>query len=353
MKKIRMGVIGVGSISGVHIKGIKNSPDAELAAICDIDEGMLKNKGDKHGVPKNHRFKSHLDLLKCPDVDAVSICTPNVFHFPIAADAVRYNKPFALEKPVTMVYEEAVKLQEMAAEKAIPNIVCFSYRFKSAVRFARDLIRTGQLGEIVHFYGKYVSGKGMNQPLVWRYQKNMTGYGVLGDRGSHLIDLARFLVGDMTKLSSHAGTIIHKRKLTTGDGYGESAVDDYCDILGELEGGASAVLSVSRFVFARDNYQRIEISGSKGGLIYMLDDGDEGISEGIKVCIGEVYEKSGSYKQIRVPKQYDSDQMQSFFDLINGRGSELTPTIADGVINQRVLDAAAESFENEKWVHLK
>ena len=351
MSKIKMGVIGVGNISGVHINGINRSPDAELVAICDIDEGTLKIKGDKFKVPEDHRFKNHIDLLNCSDVDAVSICTPNNCHYPIAADAIRYNKPFALEKPVTMVYEEARRLRDMAAEKGLPHMVCFSYRFKAAARFARALVQQGFLGDIHHVYGRYLYGSAVtdDKPLVWRFRKETSGYGSLGDLGSHLVDLTRFIAGDFTKLTAGAGIFIGKRKLPGSDEIGAVDVDDYCDMIGTLDRGAAASLSVSRFAYARNNFQCIEVYGNKGGLIYTLKKG----VDSLKICAGEAYSCSEDYHEIAIPKQYQTDQMQSFFDVINGKGDGLAANMNDGAVNQLVLDSIADAFENEKWVHLK
>ena len=355
MKKIRMGVIGLGGISNVHISGIRESQDAELVAVCDIDPEVLARKGELHGIPESHRFVDYRELLACPDVDAVSIGTPNSLHYCMAMDAVRYGKPFALEKPVTLNKEEASRLRDAVREAGLPNMTCFSYRFKSSARHARYLIEQGLLGEINHIYGQYIQSWGNMKeiPLVWRYRKDCSGSGALGDLGSHILDLARFVVGkEIRKVCAHAQTIVKERKIPGSEEYGKVDVDDYCHFLAELKDGGSAVFEISRFGYGKDNFQRLEVYGNKGGLIYHLDeDGQD--SDTLSICIGEAYARARNYQKVHSHAYlYKANQMQSFFDILRGRGDGLAATIEDGYVNQKVLDAIIESFEKNKWVEI-
>jgi predicted dehydrogenase len=345
-----MGVIGVGGISGKHISGIIGSPDAELVAICDINPDTLKRKGDACGIPDEYRFLNHLELLKCPEVDAVSICTPNNAHYPIAKDAIRFKKPFALEKPVTMTYGEAKQLRQTAEADGIPNMVCFSYRFIPAARYARALIRQGHLGKIYHIYASYLQGWGINEqcPLVWRFKRDITGTGALGDLGSHMIDLVRFLCGDITGVFGYGQTFVDKRPLPgETDKFGTVDVDDCCHFIAQMSGGVAAGFNISRYAYGRGNYQRVEVYGSKGGLVYHLEHSDS-----LEVCIGDVYGGAADYHEIKIPQSFKADQMQSFFDVINGKGDGLTADISDGCANQLVLDSIEKSMKENKWINI-
>ena len=351
MKKIRMGIIGTGGISAVHMWGTKNSPDAELVAFCDINEKTLKAKADQFEIPEKYRFNNHIDLLECPDIDAVSISTPNNCHYQIAMDAVRHGKPFCLEKPVTITYEEAKTLNWAARDAGVPNMVCFSYRFKAAARFMKSIIESGQLGKIYHIYGQYLQSYMLNPsvPLVWRLRKEIAGSGVHGDLGCHLMDLVRFMTSkEYVKICAHADTFIKQRKMLDSDEYGEVDVDDFCHILIGMEDGISGTLCTSRYAYARGNYQRIEIYGDKGTLEYNLEDEDS-----IEVCMGEAYREAKTFVKLPVPQRFKVDQMQSFFDIINGKGDGLAATMADGEINQLAVCGVIESFEKEKWIYLE
>lgn len=187
-KVIRIGSVGLGGIwTGVHEPGIRRSPDLELVAICDIDEEKLKAAGEKYGIDEAHRFVDYHDLINCPDVDAVDICTSNDAHFEIGMAAVEAGKPYDIEKPITMTAEEADILANATKEKGIKNMVCFSYRFKAAARYARDLIAQGKIGKVYHVDMQYFQAWGLPRvdcPLAWRFIKNRTGAGALGDLGA-------------------------------------------------------------------------------------------------------------------------------------------------------------------------
>ena len=225
-KVIRVGSVGVGAIwGGVHEPGIAKSPDLTLVAICDIDEKKLEAVGEKYGIPPQYRFTDYRDLVNCDIVDAVDICTSNDAHFKVAMAAVEAGKPFNLEKPITLTAEEADILAKAAQEKNVKNMVCFSYRFKAAARYAKDLIAQGKIGRVYHVNMQYFQAWGLpraNCPLVWRYVKSRTGTGALGDLGSHALDLVRFVTNkEYTRVVGHTGTYVHERPLLDGKGVGK------------------------------------------------------------------------------------------------------------------------------------
>jgi len=123
MKKIRLGVVGVGGISGLHIGGTLNSKDAELVAICDNDPGTLAYKGDLYGIPENRRFSDYSKLIACPDVDAVSNCTPNNVHLEVLLAALKAKKPLITEKPMTLDEKEAEKALAAAKKAGATEVI--------------------------------------------------------------------------------------------------------------------------------------------------------------------------------------------------------------------------------------
>jgi predicted dehydrogenase len=354
MERIRMGVIGAGGISHTHINGIIASPDAELTAICDVNEAVLNERADRYGVQKSNRFTDHMDLLNCPGIDAVSICTSNNTHYDITKNAILKGLPFLLEKPVTLDYKESVELEKLAKEHNVPNMIGFSYRFMPAARYARWLVREGHLGKILHVYGQYLQSWAISDKveLLWRFRKELSGSGTLGDLGSHLVDLTRFIVGEFEKVCGHSGTYVTKRKIVGSEEYGDVDVDDYCHFLAGLEGGTGAMFSVTRDAYGRGNYQHFEVYGTKGSLVYKLD--EQGRNEDtLEICLGDVYADNRQFTRVNVPKRFKSNQMQSFFDIINGKSDNMPATIQDGRVNQLILDSIIKSFENEKWVNIK
>ncbi|WP_223829601.1 Gfo/Idh/MocA family protein [Paenibacillus arenilitoris] len=343
MKKLKIGVIGLGGIANFHIEGILASADAEVWSLCDCNEEALLAKGEQLGVPASRRYANHADMLNDPELDAVTIGTPNSNHFAIACDAIRLSKPFALEKPIAMNEEEAAVLKRELEANPVPHMVCFSYRYKPAVRYAKKLIEDGGLGTINHVYSQYLQSWGIDAdiPLVWRFRKALSGSGALGDLGSHILDLTRLLVGDTVRVFADAGTIVKERGLIGAEGKGEVDVDDFCHVLSRLASGASSSMSISRFAYGRGNYQQLEIYGTKGALVYNLEEEDA-----IHVKLGE----DRTFRRVDIPEAYRAGQMQSFFNLLNGRGDGLDATIEDGYVNQLTIDRIIQSFTEERWV---
>lgn len=352
-KVFRVGSVGIGGISrGVHLPGIHKSPDLELVAVCDLKPERMEYARNTYGIREDHCFADYHDLIACPDVDVIDISTSNNAHFEVAKAAIEAGKPFCLEKPVTLTAEEADILAKAAQEKGIPNMVCFSYRFKAAARYAKELVEKGMLGDIYHVYVQYLQGGGgpsYDLPRSWRYQKKLTGTGALGDLGCHALDLVSFVTGkNYRKAVGHTDTYVTQRRLEEGEGYGPVDVDDFCHYLMEMDGKTSANFSVTRFAYGRGNYQRMEIYGSKGGLVYSLDV-TPGVDE-LEVCFGYPYDRSGIYTKLPIPQRFQCDQMQSFADILNGCSDGMAATIQDGCRIQHALDVIIRSAEEEKWL---
>ena len=138
------------------------------------------------------------------------------------------------------------------------------------------------------------------------------------------------------------------QKIEEGEGYGPVDVDDFCHYLMEMDGKTSANFSVTRFAYGRGNYQRMEIYGSKGGLVYSLDV-TPGVDE-LEVCFGYPYDRSGIYTKLPIPQRFQCDQMQSFADILNGCSDGMAATIQDGCRIQHALDVIIRSAEEEKWL---
>src|SRR5256885_4820863 len=135
----------------------------------------------------------------------------------------------------------------------------FNYRFVPAVRLARELIEAGELGEINHFRGRYLQEWGATSDDAWRFRAEDAGSGALGDLGAHVIDLARYLVGEISAVSAATRTFMPGRE-----------VDDAFQAVGEFDGGAIGTFEATRLAPGRKNALSWEINGSKGSLAFDL-----------------------------------------------------------------------------------
>lgn len=285
----------------------------------------------------------------------MDICTSNDAHFEIAMAAIEAGKPYDLEKPITMTAAQAKQLAQATRVKALPNMVCFSYRFKAAARYARELIASGKIGRVYHVDMQYFQAWGLprfNTPRVWRFVKSRTGSGALGDLGCHALDLVRFVTGkEYTRLVGHVGTYVHERQNLDGTGMGPVDVDDFCNYMADMEDAISVSFQITRFGYGRGNYQRMEIYGSEGAIVYSLD-AQPGEEDVIEVCTGDVYAEGRVFSRLPIPDRCRSDQMQSFADILLKKGDGLAATVEDGLKNQQAVDAVLASAEQGKWLVL-
>ncbi len=351
MNDIRVGLIGCGGISAKHLSELSKASGCVIYALCDINPEKLRAAGEKYNVPEERRFSDYHDLIALPEVDAVDICTPNVWHVPMAEAAVEAGKPFCCEKPLGVSYEETVRLKEKADKAGVKSMVCFSYRFMPAVRYAKHLVDEGKIGNVISFYAQYFKSSAFmkDRRLDWRFVGKDARYGVSGDLGVHILDLASFLSGDVTSLVADMGIAVKERKRLDSEEYAPVDTDDYCHFLAKFDGGASATFSITRAAFGNVNQIRVEVYGSEGAFRFDLNRNDRleyytgGIKEGNAINIME---------KVDVPEEFKTSQMQCFIDLLHGNPDRYIPTLEDGVRLQKVLDAIMESDEKKCWVNV-
>lgn len=356
MARIRVGSVGLGGISrGVHLPGIAASPDLELVALCDISEEALRSAREAYGIAPERCFADYRDLVACNDVDVVDISTPNDVHFDVAMAAAQAGKPFCIEKPLTLTAQQADALADAVERYGVKTMVCFSYRYKAAARYARDLVRNGTLGKIYHVDMEYSQAWGLpsfNTPRVWRFHKAETGSGALGDLGSHALDLVRFVTGEeYERVVGHAETFVKERKALCGDGMAPVDVDDFSNMLAQMSSGIAASFRITRFAYGRGNYQRMVVYGEKGSLVYLLD--ENGAPEDtLDVCLDPLGAENHMFVRVPIPQRYRVDQMQSFADILLNKADDLSATVADGRANMHAVDAALASVEKGEWVDI-
>jgi len=347
MKEFRIGLIGCGGISGNHLPQIEKAEGGVIHALCDIHPGRLKAAGDRYGVPKERRFTDWRDLIALETVDAVDICTPNNLHVPMAMAAVDAGKPFCVEKPLGVNYAETAELLRRAEEKNILSMICFSYRFMPAVRYARHLADEGFLGNIVNIYAQYLKSSAYmpGRRLDWRFDKDIARYGVSGDLGVHILDLTTFLAGDVTGVFAQLGTAVPFRKREDSEEIAPVTTDDWCHFLARFSGGASATFSITRAAYGNRNHIMVDIYGEKGALRFDLDNNQ-------KLYFHRPGTDENAMEELAVPEEFRAGQQQCFIDLLHGKKDPYLPTLADGVRMQKILDAIMDSAERNAWVDI-
>lgn len=350
MQKLRIGIIGLGNIAKTHISQLLKVAECEITAVCDIDEVKLKNIGDWVKVPEEYRFTDYKDLINCDKVDAVEICTPNFLHTKMALDVVASGKPVNIEKPIDINHEVALPLADAIKENPVNNMMCFSYRFRPSVRFAKHLMEQNLIGEIINVNVEYLKDSAFypGRRLEWRFVKELAGTGVLGDLGVHLVDMATFLIDDITEVCGNIGIVVKERKRLDSEEIAPVETDDYSTFMAKFKNGAYGTFNITRAAIGHANTIKYDIFGKNGVISFNLNNPDV-----INVCIGELDIECKNMRQLKVPAKYRLEQEQAFVNSCLGKRDIYHPVIEDGIRCQKILDAVLESSETKTWVEIK
>jgi predicted dehydrogenase len=271
--RIGVGMLGYAFMGKAHVNAYRTigsliwprplQPD--LVLLAGRSAGPVAEAAARYGFV-SHTTDWH-DLVTSDDVHLVDICGPNAVHSEVALEAARRGKHLLCEKPLGRDAAESLEMWRSAQQAGVRHMCAFNYRFASAVRLAREIIAAGEIGEPRQFSGRYLQEWLIDPraPRTWRLERREAGSGALGDIGSHLIDLARYLVGEIGAVS---GTL---RTFTKDRPGGVVDVDDSFVATVEFEQGAVGTLMASRVAPGRKNALQWEINGSRGSLCFDLE----------------------------------------------------------------------------------
>ncbi len=186
---------------------------------------------------------------------------PNAIHAEPCIEAARNGKHVLCEKPLGLTAEESHGMWQEAERAGVVHMCGFNYRFVPAVRLIRELLEAGELGDVVHFRARYLQSWGWEADEdTWRFDPSQAGTGALGDLGTHIIDLARYLVGEVASVSAVVRTVVPGRQ-----------VDDHFVATVEFENGVTGTLEASRLARGRINSNAFELNGTKGSAVFDVE----------------------------------------------------------------------------------
>jgi predicted dehydrogenase len=279
VREIGIGMIGYGFMGRAHVNAYRtlsyvlHPPPSlpGLVAVAGRHEQGVREAAARYGFTRHYTDWER--LVEDPGVDLLDNGGPNDLHAAPSIAAAEAGKHVICEKPMARDALEARRMLEAARRSGIKHMVAFNYRFVPAVRLAYDLVRAGDLGEIRGFRAAYLQDwlSDPAAPHTWRLDRKSAGSGALGDLGSHVIDLARFLVGEPRWVSATTRTFIGERPLPGGSGRRPVDVDDAFAATIEFDGGCLGTLEASRFAAGRKNHLKFEINGSAGSLSFDLE----------------------------------------------------------------------------------
>ena len=264
--EIGVGMLGYAFMGKAHTNGYKTLPymswppplRPRLVSIAGRDEAAVSEAARRYGFERY--VTDWHELVSDPDVQLLDNGGPNNLHAEPTIAAAEAGKHVFCEKPLGRTADESYEMWQRVAATGVQHMTAFNYRFVPAVRLARQMLEAGELGEVLHFRGRYLQEWGTTTADAWRFHEAEAGSGALGDLGAHVIDLARYLVGEIASVSATTRTFMEGRE-----------VDDAFEAVVEFEGQALGTIEATRFAAGRKNAFSWEINGTKGSLAFDLE----------------------------------------------------------------------------------
>lgn len=386
MKKLNVGLVGAGFMGKAHVVGYSNMPKffwpapavPVMKTICDIVPEIAEDAKERFGFEKC--CTDWKEIVNDPQIDVVSICTPNNAHAEIAIAALKAGKHVICEKPIASKLEDAKAMAEAAAEaekKGIISMNAYQYRRVPAIDLAKKLIDEGSVGEILNIRCTYLQSWSADpsSPLSWRFQKEIAGAGTLGDIASHVIDIAQYLAGDIEEVTGMMKTYIKERPVQEGGvdllgtvKLGADAekrpvdTDDETSYLVRFKNGAVGSIEATRNAWGRNNYITVELHGTLGSIAFNYERLNE-----LQVCFANDPDDRRGFKTIYTgPAHFHGEvtwnipgmnigygelkaiEMYEFIKAVT-TGEQPSTRFSVGYRVERVCEAMRKSSESGNW----
>lgn len=374
---IGVGIVGYGAIGKVHAHAYRSIPlfygepagSVALIGVCVTAE----QKGQAAVNEAGFQFYTtdYAELLACEDVNVVCICTPNDLHKAMLIEAMRAGKGIFCEKPVALNLSEAREIEAVMKETGQDAAIGYQFRFIPAILRAKGIIEEGRLGRPFSFRLTYLRSSYVDphRPMTWKLDAQRCGGGALVDLGPHLLDLVRYLIGEVRRVFAHTKTFICERPVSPGaQELIPVSVEDMAVLQLELTNGAAGTVEVSRVATGSINDVRLEIHGDRGALAFSLMDPNwllfyDNLANANPLggCRG--------FQRIETIQRYPSPARFPAWDFPVGmlrfyvacqyeflrrfRAAEAyNPGLHDGIAVQEIIEAAYLSAAEGRWVEL-
>jgi predicted dehydrogenase len=347
--------------------------------IVDVSDSIAAEAAQRFGFEKS--TSDWRSVVEDPEIDIIDIATPNHLHAEIAIAAAAAGKHIISEKPLARNGDEAKTMYDAVKNAGIVHMVAFNYRRTPAVALAKKYIDEGAIGDILNFRGTYLQDWSADPdgPLSWRFQKSIAGSGSLGDIGTHVVDMARFLCGEITQVNTQLKTWVKTRPLQAGGvdklgastkdstaPRGEVDVDDEVLSLLEFQNGAIGSLEATRNAHGRNNFLTFEIHGTLGSIYFNYERRDE-----LQVAFASDQADRKGFRTVYtgpahpygeglwpIPALgigYGETKIIETYDFVKAimEGGEVSPNFKDGYQINLIADAMAASSQSRSWTSVQ
>ncbi|MGG1516267.1 Gfo/Idh/MocA family oxidoreductase [Paenibacillus oryzisoli] len=343
-KTWRAGIIGLGGIGDYHMNHLSKIENVKVAAICDVDAKAVEKAGDRLQLPAGKRYTDFHAIIADPEVDVLISGVSNQFHAEILKAAIACGKPIFSEKPFTRTMEEAEELAALYASNPMPCMIGFSYRYRPCFQYVKQLVADGTLGRIRHIAAHYLQEENapmFNKPYTWRFRQAAAGSGILADIGSHMVDAARFFVGEFVQVSGLMSTFIDRRPdVRTGE-LQEVDVDDFTSFQSVLEGGVMGSFYTHKNAIGTGNQFNVTLFGDLGTVRIAVERPNE-----VHLTLRAGASHQLTETCLHLDEKTFKPMLQDFVDYLEQGGSATVPTLMDGYRNQQVLQAIIDSAKD-------
>ncbi|MCL6460181.1 MAG: Gfo/Idh/MocA family oxidoreductase [Gorillibacterium sp.] len=350
-QKIKLGLIGTGNIGGVHIREFqKLAEECEITTIMDIQTAVAEARAKEYGIAKVALTAD--ELVRSPEVDAVIVGVPNLFHAELAVQALKAGKHVLLEKPMGINAAAAREIVKAAEQSGKVLMVAHQMRWEYVPMQIKEQVNRGELGHIYTAKAGWFRRKGIPGWGTWFTNKEQSGGGPLIDIGVHMLDLSLYLMGNPKPVSVFGSTYAEFGPKSKGigtwgkpDWNGSYDVEDMATALIKMEDGSSLTLEVSWAVHMdTDNTPFIHLMGSEGGASYSGRHGK---------LLTEKFDRAIE-AEIHAPDNDDGSRQrlsQHFLECVR-EGKVPVSTAWSGFTNNLILDAIYESSRTGKEIKL-
>lgn len=357
--KVRVGLVGTSWYADmIYLPALRSHPQAEVAALCGRDQSRAGELAAKYNVPRV--FSDYREMIAAGELDAVIVAVPDDLHYAVTLAALAAGRHVLCEKPLAGNTAQAHEMYTAAQAAGVKHMVAFTYRWMPFFQYAHDLIAQGVVGRLYHAEFRYLSGFARGGEYAWRYDGQRAN-GILGDLGAHMIDLARWLVGEITQVSAQLGVFVERPGAAGGP---RVPANDSAMLMVEFAHGAHGLIQASGVAQMADRgmQQQVTLYGQAGSLEITVP--YWGSEAGAVLRVARAAD--APFETLAVPAAYwgaasPADPFGIFTQLAVGsrlfidailEDRPVTPDFHDGYQAQRVIDAALEAHRTGRRVTL-
>lgn len=348
--KVRVAVVGLGWPGLRHLEAYLKHPNVEVRAVCDLNPILRESVQKEYGIEQG--IADLTSLLALPELDAVSICTPNFLHQPMVCTALAANKHVLCEKPLAATLDQGELLAKAASESDRVCMVGFGRRYRDDSRAVKALVEQGELGQIYHAHAGWLRRRWNPSVRGWFLSKEHSGGGPLIDLGVHLLDLSLWLMGNPRAVTVSGSVSRHFTSKLEGDPPAD--VEDLATAYVRLDNGATLMLETSWVSYSGHADQTFcRLLGTQGGAKLELAPPNP-------VPPAELYFDRAGVPLVATPLLPGGNATQASFDreiaeFISAIQDNRAPasTVAQGLEILRILDAIYRSAEAGAEIRLE